>query len=55
MNVRNYIKDKINANEAFILDHGKTVNEGELKYKDDVTSYSWIFIETISLRKVCQF
>ena len=26
--------------EAFILDHGKTV-EGSLKYQDDITSYGW--------------
>lgn len=27
--------------EAFILDHGKTVDGGALKYKDDATSYGW--------------
>lgn len=41
MQVKSYIESLITEHEAFILDHGKTVNEGELKYKDDVTSYSW--------------
>lgn len=32
--------EKVNQ-KAFILDHGKTTENGSLKYKDDMTSYSW--------------
>lgn len=41
--MKNYLNKILNTNkkeEAFILDHGK-LEDGELKYKDDYTSYSW--------------
>lgn len=34
------LPEAVDGQEAFILDHGKTV-DGVLKYKDDMTSYGW--------------
>ena len=31
----------IKGQKAFILDHGKIEDDGQLKYADDATSYGW--------------
>ncbi len=38
MNIRDILPAPAEEQEAFILDHGKTVDDGSLKYQDDMTS-----------------
>lgn len=41
MKVKDILPIQTANQEAFILDHGKVDKNGSLKYKDDMTSYSW--------------
>lgn len=41
MNIKDILPAAIEGQEAFILDHGKTIDDGSLKYQDDMTSYGW--------------
>ena len=41
MNVKDILPAPTEDQEAFILDHGKTTDDGALKYRDDMTSYEW--------------
>lgn len=41
MKVKDILPIQTANQEAFILDHGKIGENGSLKYKDDMTSYSW--------------
>ncbi|USS90814.1 DUF3883 domain-containing protein [Fructilactobacillus carniphilus] len=41
MKIEDILPSPVSNQEAFILDHGKTNENGSLKYKDDMTSYGW--------------
>ncbi|MGN1343668.1 MAG: hypothetical protein ACI4U3_03760 [Traorella sp.] len=41
MNIRDILPVPTEDQKAFILDHGKTIDDGLLKYQDDMTSYGW--------------
>ncbi|HEL9599100.1 TPA: DUF3883 domain-containing protein [Streptococcus suis] len=36
-----FLPEPVEGQQAFILDHGKTEDDGQLKYADDATSYGW--------------
>ncbi|RHW45119.1 hypothetical protein DS832_08370 [Bombilactobacillus bombi] len=41
MKIEDILPAPVEHQEAFILDHGKTNENGSLKYKDDMISYGW--------------
>lgn len=41
LNYANFLPEPTEDQKAFILDHGKTKEDGQLKYADDFRSYGW--------------
>ncbi|HFU4932622.1 TPA: hypothetical protein ACH56K_000009 [Enterococcus faecium] len=38
---KDLLPEPTESQQAFILDHGKTEDDGQLKYADDAKSYGW--------------